>query len=83
MDGRRLLQLMEEGGYSSSAYSFLEKGTRSGRSSAKPNTFFDLFHPNLLALGDAIVKRLFDDDISRIEKNSGVRGRIVGWLNSR
>jgi len=67
MDGSQLFQSMENDGFSSSVYSFLERGTRSGRSSAKPNTFFDRFHPNLLAIGDAIVRTLFDEDISQIE----------------
>lgn len=66
MDGGQLFESLEEDRYFHDVYSFLEKGTRSGRSSAEPNTFFDLFHPNLLEIGRTIVRRLFEVDLGRV-----------------
>lgn len=58
-------QKMQMDEYSADVYSFFGNAQFKGRS--KYNTFQDRMHPNLLEIGEKIVKKLFNKDILKIQ----------------
>ena len=64
-DGGNLQRAMDKDEYAHDVYSFFLNKQFKGTS--KANTFYDTYHPNLLEIGSEIVKRLFNEDISKIK----------------
>ena len=63
--GASLFRSMDKDNHSHDVYSFF--GNKQFKGSSKANTFYDTHHPYLLEIGSKIVKKLFNEDISKIQ----------------
>lgn len=65
-DSKTIDRLMREDEYSHDVYSFF-RNKQDFKGSSKFNTFFDVFHPNLLEIGSKLIKMLFNEDLSKVK----------------